>query len=233
MPAPTQFGALPQPAPVATLESPTSGDPGLDVLLAFARAVIVASASAVYADIAPGTGQVVQQVRAHNPGQVVINEKDFPALYGWRVRGEIETIADDYDIETCVLSLLWVFPTAQAEHQAKRSPLVNALAKPVLAGLRRGRHPAWVADGDPEAQASVNGSFLWSWAGWWAFKRASWKLQEVVVQKLGVETTYPALQWEITVEERVELGHPTDPAKSLNTHNAGGDGPSTIFRMPP
>lgn len=232
MASPTQFGALPLPAPITSDTSPTAGDPGLDVLLAFARDVIVASANAAYLEVAPGTGSVVQQTRAHNPGQVVINEKDFPALYSWRLRGDIETIADDYDVETCALSLLWVFPTAQAEHQSKRSPLVNAVAKPLLAGLRRGRHPAWVVDGDPDALAASEGSFLWAWAGWWAFKKASWKLQEVVVQKLGVETTYPAIQWEITVEERVELGLPTAPAKSLNTLNAGGDGPSTVFEMP-
>lgn len=230
--APTQFGALPLPAPAATSESPTSGDPGLDVLLAFAKAVIVDSASTVYTDIAPGTGAVVQQTRAHNPGQVEINEKDFPALYGWRVRGDTETLADDYEIETCALSLLWVFPTAKAEHQAKRNPLVNAVAKPLLAGLKRGRHPAWVVDNDPDALAASQGSFLWSWAGWWAFQKASWKLQEVVVQKIGVDATYPALQWEITVQERVSIGLPTDPAKSLNTLDAGGDGAAVIFRMP-
>ena len=41
MAAPTQFGALPLPALAPGVDE-SGGDPGLDILLAFARAVIVA-----------------------------------------------------------------------------------------------------------------------------------------------------------------------------------------------
>lgn len=228
-----QFGALELPAPLSNGDSTTAGDPCLDVLLAFASAVLRYGAGDVHGTVSPGTGDVVKVTRAHNPGHVVLNEKDFPALYAWRLRGDVETIADDYDIETSVLSLLWVFPLAQADWQARRNPMVNALSKALTAALRRGRHPSWVMSGDTEAQAARNGSFLWSWAGLWSVRRLSWKVQDLVAQKAGVETTYPALQWEITVEERAHLGVPDAPARALNTIAPAGESPQVTFQLPP
>lgn len=229
--APTQFGALSLPAP-APAANESAGDPGLDVLLAFAKDVIVQQCGDVWASLAPGATSVVNVTKGHNPGDTVFVTSWAPGLFAWRTGGDIETIADDYDIETARLSLLWVFLPTTNEKQRLRSPVVNAIAKSLNAALKRGRHPAWVKSSDPDTLAASQGSFLWSWAGWWAFQKASWKLQEVVLEGDTKAVNYPALQWEITVQERVFPGLPTDPAKSLNTLDAGGDGAAVIFRMP-
>lgn len=231
MTAATQFGALPLPVPNPT-STTTVADPGLDVLLAFAKAILNATATTAYQMVAPGVGVPVKTTRAHDPGQVVFNEKELAALFAWRLRGEVETLADDYDIETATLTLLWVFPTAQAEHQARRAPILNGLTKGLDAALKRGRHPAWVQTGDTDTQAATRGSFLWRWAGWFAFDRVTWKLQEVVVGKNGVDATYPAIQWDLVVRERVHLGMPTAPNKITATVGVPDTDAPTVFSLP-
>lgn len=236
MSAPTQFGAMPLPVPVAGATE-TVADPGLDVLLAFARAVIVARCGNAYADIAPGTGSVVKLTRAHNPGEIVVTEKQFPGLWGWRTGGTFETIADDFDTEVSRITLLWVFAPAQAENQRVRGPIVNGIAKSLSASVMRGRDPAWVLAGDTEPQAVRNGSFLWSHAGWFALDgRPTWKVQDLIVDKgePGRETraTYPAVQWELTVRELVHLGTPTDPNQITTTLGVPGTDTPTAFSLP-
>lgn len=232
--APTQFGALPFPVPNPDVGEAAS-DPGLDVLLSFAQAVIVARCGETWRRIGGDTGEVVKITRAHNPAERVVIERQFPALFGWRTRGVFETIADDFDTELSTLTLLWVFPPAQSENQRIRGPIVNGVAKALGAGLMRGRDPAWVVPGDTEAQAARNGSFLWSWAGWFAVEtRPTSKAQELVVEKAdNTRAIYPAWQWEITVRERVHLGLPADPALATNTIAPAGESPLVTFQLPP
>lgn len=232
--APTQFGAMPFPVAVPGTGEAAS-DPGLDVLLAFAQAVIVDRVGDAWSVIGGDTGEVVKLTRAHNPAERVVIEKQFPALFGWRTRGVFETIADDFDTELSTFTLLWVFPPAQSENQRIRGPLVNGVNKALGAGLMRGRDPAWIVPGDPETQAARNGSFLWSWAGWFALEtRPTGKAQELIIEKdSGARVTYPAWQWEITVRERVHLGLPADPALATNTIAPAGESPLVTFQLPP
>lgn len=211
-----QFGALPLPAPAPGAED-SAGDPGLDVLLAFAKAVLVQACGTAWATIAPGAAEVVKITKAHDPGATTFNTAWCPALFGWRTGGEIETLADDYEIETAKLTLLWVFLPTTNEKQRLRSPAVNAIAKALEAAIKRGRHPAWVQGGDSDPQASKRGSFLWEWAGWFAFDKASWKLQELIVESESTKASYPGVQFELTVRERVFLGQSTDPLKAALT----------------
>lgn len=237
MSAPTQFGAVPLPVPVPGAAE-TVADPGLDVLLAFAQAVIVARCGDAYADIAPGTGSVVKLTRTHNPGEIVVTERQFPGLWGWRTGGTFETIADDFDTEVSRITLLWVFAPAQAENQRVRGPIVNGIAKSLAASVLRGRDPAWVLAGDAEPQAAHNGSFLWSHAGWFALDgKPMWKIQDLLVDKgePGRETraTYPAVQWELTVRELVHLGHPDDALKQQVTLTVpGSDTTVAVLSLP-
>lgn len=240
MSAPSQFGALPLPVPVAA-SGETVSDPGLDVLLAFAAAVINARCGAAYADIAPNTTTgttAVNVTRAHNPGELVVTEKQFPGLWAWRTRGTFETMAEDYDTEISNLTLLWIFPPAQAENQRLRGPIVNGIAKSLAASVMRGRDPAWIKSGDTEPQAAWNGSFLWAWAGWFALEgKPTWKTQDLVVEKGGAgredRSTYPAVQWELTIRERVHLGLPTDTAQTTVTVEVpDGDAPLVTFTLP-
>ena len=238
--APTQFGALPLPVPAPAAEAAVS-DPGLDVLLAFAKDVLVARCNTAWAAIAPniGNGDVVQLVRTHDPAERAFLEKQLPALWGWRTKGDSETIADDFDTSLDTLCLLWVFPPALAENQRLRGPIVNGVAKSLLASLKRGRDPAWVKSGDTEPQAAANGSFLWSWAGWFALEgKPSWKLQELVVEKGESKASYPAVQFELQVRELVHLGLPPDPSKTTTTlviplpDEQGGDHTMLEFQEP-
>lgn len=232
MAAPTQFGALTLPAPAPDVDE-AGGDPSLDTLLAFARAVIVARCGTLWSSIAPASTSVVQVTRAHDPGELVVTEKQFPGLWAWRTRGDFERIADDFDTEAAALSLLWIFPPAQQNNQRVRTPTVNAVGKALCAALARGRDPAWVATADPEAQAARNGSFLWKQAGWFAFEKVSWKLQDLVIDKGGEQATYPGVQWEIAVRELVHLGHPPDPnALTTTLEIPDGDAPLVTFALP-
>jgi len=232
MAAPTQFGALPLPAPAPAADE-AGGDPSLDTLLAFASAVIVARCGTLWSSIAPASTSVVQLTRAHNPGELVVTEKQFPGLWAWRTRGDFERIADDFDTEVAALSLLWIFPPAQQANQRVRTPAVNAVGKALNAAINRGRDPAWVKAGDTEPQAARNGSFLWKQAGWFALEKVGWKLQDLVIDKGGESATYPGVQWEITVRERVFLGHPPDPnALTTTIEIPDGDAPLVTFALP-
>lgn len=230
--AASQFGALPLPAP-PPLQGETAGDPGLDVLLAFARAVIVASCGDVWATLAPGADSVVRVTKAHSPAEHTFVTSWCPALFGWRAGGEIETIADDYDVETSRITLLWVFLPTTNEKQGSRAPIANAIGKALDAALRRGRHPAWTQAGDTDTQAAARGSFLWSWAGWFAFDKAGWKPQELQVESESKQVRFPAVQWDLTVRELVTLGRSTDPNKLTATLEIpDGDAPLVTFALP-
>ena len=236
--APTQFGALPLPVPAAGATD-TVSDPGLDVLIAFASAVIIARCATAWADIAPNTGAVVKLTRTHDPAERIFSEKQLPALWGWRTQGEAETIADDFDTSVDKLTLLWVFPPALAANQRLRGPIVNGIAKALIASIKRGRDPAWVKAGDTEPQAAANGSFLWSQAGWFALEgRPSWRLQELVVEKGEQKASYPAVQFDLQVRELVHLGLPADPSKTTTTiqiplpDEEGGDHTLIVFEEP-
>jgi hypothetical protein len=203
------------------------------VLLAFAKAVINGELIAAHQGVAPGPGAPVGVARAHNPGLVVFSENELPALFGWRVNGEAETDAEDYEMQVSTISLLWIMAPAQQEHLATRAPIVNGVVKALTAALKRGRHPSWVVAGDEDRRALHEGSFLHEWAGWFDLARKiPWKLQELVVSKLGDQASYPAVQIDLTVRERVFLGQSTNPNQARVGLHLPGEPPLVELELP-
>jgi hypothetical protein len=235
MPSSPRFGALPLPAP-APGAGETAGDPGLDVVLSFCMAVLLADVNAAYKAVAPETGNVVKNVFSHNPADGVFEQKQLPALYAWRTTGDSERLADDIELDSSVISMLWVFVPAKQDNQRVRSPLINAVAKALKAALLTGRHPAWQQTGDPEPQAAWNGSFLWEWAGWWSLDKVSTKPASLDVDFDGEKARFPALQIDLTVHERAVRGLPSAPAKVQGAvsvpDGAGGQHTVSQFRLP-
>lgn len=234
MTAATRFGALDLPTP-APADGETGGDPAIDILLAFARDVMVAQLTQVHAKVAPNTGPVVRHVFPYNPAEGPFEVKQLAALYAWRSSDESLRLADDIDLTTSTLSLLWVFVPAKEDNQKRRWPIVNAVAKVLVSALLRGRHPAWTKANDPEEQASYNGSFLWAWMGLWSLDKVSAKATCLDVQIDEETARFPALQIDIVVTERAVLADPDSPAQ-LTGHVAVPDGEgwhtTTDFRFP-
>lgn len=236
MATPTQFGALPMPVPLLGQGETLASDPGLDMLLSFAQAVLQARCGTVYEALVPRhqSHGVVTAVHGHNPSEMVISEKDFPGLWAWRTGGVFECLADDFDTEVSTLELLWIFPVAKQETQKQRSPLVNGLAKALGSALLRGRDPSWHVPMDTDPRATDHGSFLHEHAGWFALEgKPLWKLQDVIVEKGDAsKATYAAVQWTLTVRERVQLGALPYPLLSTTLVGQPNETPLVSLRLP-
>ena len=146
------FGALA--LPVAGTGEPRSeaiGDPCLDVLASFFKAVINASAGAAWAVLQPKTSVLAaNKAFTHNPEERALNARDLPALYLYRAPGEYEDTSIGYHAHTGALVLRWIYPRAPQEEQRQRDPFANAVAKVIAAAIRAGRHSSWVVDSDLE-----------------------------------------------------------------------------------
>jgi hypothetical protein len=99
-----------------------------------------------------------------------------------------------------------VFPPISQEVQRLRAPFANDLAKMMAKALSRGRHSAYVIDGDTDPRAPSLGSFVWPFAGFWHTKLAKWKKTHLTVEKGEARAVYHAIQLQLAVEERVVEG---------------------------
>jgi len=208
------FGALDLPVPATNPASTTIGDPCLDTLLAFLKAVLNADAAATWATIAAtqagatgATSPVVLTTHTHDPGGpegVAFRTQDLPALYLSRDGSDEDAvrIADDFLVSKDRLTLLWVFPLRTQPKHVIRNSYVNALVKIITSALAAGRHPAWIQAGDPEPQASYNGSFVWNLAGIWKIGVGRWRTRPVEIGDGGEKARYSALEVSIHLEER-------------------------------
>ena len=159
------FGALAFPAPVAEeddgrgITTHAAGDPCLDVLADFFRAVLIADVGDAWAQRAPAADEqpIVRRVFTHNPAECEFTEADLPALFIWRGGSPaFDQYQEDVQRNTETLTLWWVFPRApQPDHQRVRDPLINAIGKACARAARRGRHPAWILSADGSADATA------------------------------------------------------------------------------
>lgn len=203
------FGAVDFPV----LAQDPLGDPALETVLAFAKAILNEHLKSVWGGVAkrPQGESPVRNTYAHNPADLVFNNNTLPALFCWREQGQAERIASAIVVDKSVLQLVWVFPAAQEAVQQKRQPLVNAAAKLLLAGFLRGRDPAWKHPDDTYRHAARLGSFFWKWAGLWRcdFPPPRWSVVPVKIDG-DDDGEWRALRLEISVEERlVRNPHPT------------------------
>ena len=166
-------------------------------------------ATAAWAPLAGAAGAVpVLRVFAHDPEDVVFDEKHLPALYLWRDSATHSYRGDDWEDDTTELKMLWVYPLAQQSNQRVRQPYANVITKLIDAGIERGRTPSWVQPGDTDPNASTLGSLFWIFAGFDRLFFKSWtkgKLRIIAADKSDT-LDYPAIEMTLELVENDVYG---------------------------
>lgn len=156
---PDTFGAIQFPVAVPAAQT-AAGDPALTTLASYLSAVLNANCGAAWAasGVCPGRN-VVERAYTHDP-RVLFDDSKLPALYLWCFKGRLEDIAADIAADIRTLNILWVLEGGQEDHQTKRLPMFNAVAKAVRRAVRIGRDPSWIVAGDTDPSAATEGSLL-------------------------------------------------------------------------
>lgn len=151
---PEYYGALPLPTATPTGDE-AAGDPALRYILEYLQAVLNAECTSAVSSVWRGS-QAVVTIFAHDPGEVVFNERDLPALFLYR-ESEPSMLWEGHDwrIARDQLSLLWVMPPGVQGSRRVRMPLINAIIKCVDKAIESYRHPAWVATGETDPTAAT------------------------------------------------------------------------------
>ena len=135
------------------LQSPATGeavgDPALDVLLSFCKAVLNADAATAWATRAAGETPPVREVFAHDPVANDFVDRDLPALFMYRDNGgTYEDEGIDLHRENSTVKLRWVFPPTVQGPQASRDPIISGMSKTLAKAITQGRHASWVVADD-------------------------------------------------------------------------------------
>lgn len=138
------FGATSIPLAVTT----PAGDPGLQNVADYCKAVLNAYASDAWAAVSPADAVVVRSVFTHDPSQRVMVDDHLPALYLWRAKGKSERQAQGIRAGEDVLMLQWVYPPTQQDIQRERDTFGPRLYRVLEALIERGRDPSWFKVGD-------------------------------------------------------------------------------------
>ncbi len=200
-----RYGSLDLPLPEPPTAEAALTDPALDTLLAFAKAVIDDGAADAWEAVAGDEKVPVKSTFAHNPEEIDFNTKSLPALYLFRA-GAAEPpmwVADDYRIAKDELHLLWVFPWAHQGVQRRRTTFVNGLLKVLDAALANERHPAWVAAGDTDPDATRGGSNILRHAGLWSLMPGKWQRAPVEIVGEDQRMRFWAIRLPLFIEERL------------------------------
>lgn len=210
----------PQPIPIADLgigPGARAGDPLLDVLGSFYKAVLDARAGAAWAALAPDStapaSTACRKVFTWDPepaGQEFL-DRELPALFIWRDHYEPASwLAAGWRTRQSALRLAWVFPPVDQKRQSARAPFINALASVFDQSLEfKGRDPAWVYPGDPDPDAATLGSNLWVFAKLFRIVVGRVSMSPLIIRgpvgTTGVAPkTYFRVQVQIDVWERLE-----------------------------
>jgi hypothetical protein len=192
-----------------------SGDGLLSIYLSYLKAFLQTDGNATggWSAIAPGR-PIVNRVRPHTPHDsdaepdgLGFDTKDLPALYLWRggqhESTKVEYIAEDWQIGTAMLKLLWVFPLGVISHQRVRQSFGDAVAKAIITAIELGRTPSWQWPGDPDPLAPAFGSFVHTFTNVFSLNVTEWKPESVDIimtadDKSSRRLRYPAI--EVTLE---------------------------------
>ena len=143
---PDRFGAITLPLAAGDMSA------RLEVLLAFAKAVLISAAQTAWAGVAPlEPNQVVAMTRAENPRvNPFVERLELPALWAFEPKGQfdgaVSYFGDGYQHGSSTIHLWWLFPPAMKENDFDPAPA--ALARVLAAALRDARHPAYVHAAD-------------------------------------------------------------------------------------
>jgi hypothetical protein len=198
-------GALALPVPVAA-EGETAGDPLIDTLLSFFKAVLPAQAGQAWAEIAPGR-PIVGATYPWDPMTSFLDTA-LPALHLWR--SEVQKpvlLGQGLRVRPSTLMLNWVFPNDAQHKQRIRDPFLNVIAAVVNDVVEQyGRHPSWVVTGDTDPVAADRGSLLWSYAKVFRFEagRARHTRLDIPLYDVGARPkSYQRIELEISVQEEL------------------------------
>jgi hypothetical protein len=214
-PAPQVVGFSPILTPGGTGVIPP-GDPSLAYTLSFLYAFLVTDANAnVPWTQAFGYPLIKSPLSlfAHNPKEAGFNVDYLPALYLWRddvLGGKFEREADDWEVETSTMTMLWAMPLGDQFRQRDRSQYVNQFVKSVVAGIEYEQTPSWVMPGDPNPQSSFRGSVLGQYTNMVRFRALSWKRSKIRIELSNVPKNtagslrdYSAVELKFEVRERL------------------------------
>lgn len=148
-----RFGAQTMPAAVGGL------NPKLNVLLDFAKAVLIAEVQAAWANAASAEpNEIVNGIFAEDPAKCVFLERDLPALFVHEDGGTFTDLGDGFTRHTGKIKLKWLFPPASRERKRPLDNVTAALARTLAAKLSDGRHPEYVhADDATDPDAFLTG----------------------------------------------------------------------------
>jgi hypothetical protein len=199
-----RFGALELPAATG---SDALTDPALALITSFVRAAIESDLTAAWVEVDPTSASACCYAYPHNPTEQSFNDRNLPALYMWR-DGVPRTseYGSDFMMSSTKLVGVWVMPPAHDEDARSREPIFNGVHASVARAVYRGRHKAWVLDGDTYYDPQTYGSVLARHAGF-----ASLSLAKAERTKLRIEMRdgsgvdeYDAIQLTFDLQERYE-----------------------------
>lgn len=174
------------------------GDPGLGVVLAFAAAVLEYEVGAAWEEVAPGE-PLIRHTRPHDPREEDFATSALPALFAYRGDGKPSRWSDGYWVEERPITLLWVYPPAQAEKMTSRRGVPVAIGRALhkALGPLNGRHPAWVVTDDVDEDAAVYGSCVLTHGGFQQLVMGTVRHAEITVG----QAKYDALTVELEARE--------------------------------
>lgn len=220
MPPPDHYGNMLLPVqPAGADEAP--GDPLLDVLLSFFKAVINADAGAAWASVGVGkeTDDPVLHTFAHDPNKGSFDKSKTPALYLYRASNDpSDWIAQDYFVRKSTLVLYWVPPEVISQQKRMRMTAFMNVIQSVLDNTLEpvARHPAWVVASDTDPRSALDGTLLWRYADIWQLDmgRSEWADILIQVDATGMggapPTKFLAVKTSITLGERNQGELPED-----------------------
>jgi hypothetical protein len=215
-PSPQIVGYSPVLAPKGSGILPP-GDPALGMVLSYLYAWLVLDSNA-NAPWQQAFGYPLikspKSLFTHNPSDEVFNVEYLPALYLWRddlSGGKFEREADDWEMETCIWTLLWVLPLGDQFRQRDRAPYANQFVKAVVDAIETNRTPSWVQPGDPIPDSLIYGSQLGQYTNMVRFRALGWKRSNVRVEISNVSQNvggslrkWPAVEMRFEARERLK-----------------------------
>lgn len=196
------FGALEFPVQVPGPDDSVH-DPALDCLGCYLAACLNDQLGPSWQAVNPGRKFV--QSFATNAAFELFNERDLPALFGYRSMSYDEQYTDDWTMTSTDVAMTWVPQNADQAKRALRSTGVNGFSKVVTRALALGRSPAWIDPLDTDPDAPTLGSVLVDRARLIRMPYViSAKSDQVTIQKGMDYDTYPAFTVMIKIQEITE-----------------------------
>ncbi len=192
-------------------------DPALDVLGEFFRALLDFYCREAWASIAPGEPIVKKLSIGHDPEDFDFSDTDLPLLALWREHdGQPTRLMDGAAQAASFINLMWVYPPADEQKLAARSPFYNAFTKAMLHAYQQQRDPCWVRAADVDNPVSrTYGSYVWGLAGIDGWTYNGTHKQAAVIRVGGEPYEYPAYLATWTILESTEA----DPSAYGSTIN--------------